>query len=218
MMRNINLDWGVGIFYFHCFYTVLLNAYGQGVSLSGNCISIDNGGITGTIEFCFLNNKISLVRFELSCSEAICFTRSIHTDPDYYVCVFYFKEGINPRVFGDAGQQETELSRMFGDGYAQYFSADAPTHLKLASNNQIRGAIVVFTSDALTSALPLNQMNESCHLFDGRTTNGFVQMQDSMADKLAALLTSHNRSFQSMYLLGGIYMLLSILIKQIESK
>jgi len=217
-MKYIKSGWGVGISYFYRFYTELLNAYGEGVSQSGNYIFTDNASIKGTIEFCFLNNKMSLIRFDLSFSENVCFTSSIHSDADYYACLFYFKEGMNIRVFDDTTQQTNEWLRMMGEGYAQYFSADVPALLKVSSNNQIRGAFVVFSADALTSIRLMKDGSDNNCLFDGRTAQGFLRMQTPMSDKLNELLADQRKNFQSMYMLGAVYILLSLLTAQIEEK
>ncbi|MDH7459874.1 hypothetical protein QEG73_01250 [Chitinophagaceae bacterium 26-R-25] len=217
-MKNIDSGWGVGISYFYRFYAELLNAYGEGVSQSGNCIFLDNASIKGTIEFCFLDNKMSLIRFNLSFSETVCFARRIHASADYYACFFYFKEGMFPRVFDNASQLDTELSRMLGNGYVQYFSADVATLLKASSNEQIRGAIVVFTADALSSIRPMIDTYQNFHLFNGRTTKGSISMGAAMSDILTDLLLDHDKNFHSLYMLGGVYRLLSLLMIEIESK
>ncbi|MDH7459889.1 AraC family transcriptional regulator [Chitinophagaceae bacterium 26-R-25] len=218
-MKEIITDWGVDHAHFNALYETIKDAFGRGVELIQDQIHMDNDFAKGNVDFFPLENKIALVRVNVSFAESINFSRVLEVGPDYYACLFSLKEGVDLHVFDGLDDQEMNKMGMSATQSVLYFSSDVQTLFRVIPGEQTKMVILVFSSDALVDVLPRIKNIERSRFRIGQSLKGYTTMSSAMVDKVTGIFEhSSAEHIQPLYLLGAVYELLAILFLQLEEE
>lgn len=218
-MREIITDWGVDKSHFLDLYKNMQKLYGRGVSLRENCITFDNQFAKGKVEFFPLDNKIAVLRLNLSFTEPVSFKRVLTLQPSYYACLFSLKDGVDLHAFDTIDEKEMNPLGLSAKHSVLYFSADVQTLFRLIPNEQTKVVIIVFTQNALKEILQNIDEKDRPEFFLGQSLKGYTGMNARMIEKVTELLEySCNDTIQSLHFLGNVYQLLAAMLKQIEAE